>query len=130
VRRNLGIKENAHRIRSIAEILKGRLLWLKSERALRRLRTPPARLTQHEERIHNDPMRTISINVSEKAYLEFKSFGEMRGRPVAELIREAMDLYTPEKIRPARVLREMPTTGKPRLRRRWTKEEIQEEMLG
>ena len=75
-------------------------------------------------------MRTISINVSEKAYLEFKSFGELRGRPVAELIREAMDMYTDERIRPARVLRRMPTTGKPKLRRRWTKEEIQEEMLG
>lgn len=75
-------------------------------------------------------MRTISINVSEKAYLEFKSYGELRGRPVAELIREAMDLYTDERIRPARVLRKMPTTARPKLKRRWTKKEIEEEMLG
>jgi hypothetical protein len=41
-----------------------------------------------------------------------------------------MDLYSNERIRPARVLHRMPTTSKPKLKRRWKKEEIQEELLG
>ena len=75
-------------------------------------------------------MKLISIKVSEKAYSQFKGYAEGRGRPVAEVIREAMDLYVDQRIQPAARLTRMPTTSKPKLKRRWTRDEIQEELLG
>ena len=75
-------------------------------------------------------MKLISIKVSEKAYSEFKDYAAHRGRPVAEVVREAMDFYIDRQIRSARKMRRLPTTSKPKLKRRWTKEEIHEEMLG
>ena len=75
-------------------------------------------------------MKLISIKVSEKAYAEFKVYAAHRGRPVAEVMREAMDLYIDQQIRSASKLRQIPTTSKPKLKRRWTREEVQEEMLG
>jgi len=75
-------------------------------------------------------MKLISIKVSEQAYAKFQHYADHRGRPVAEIIREAMDLYIDQKIHNATKLRRMPTTSKPKLKRRWSKEEIQEEMLG
>ncbi len=75
-------------------------------------------------------MKLISVYVSAKTYSEFKSYAEAEDRPVAELIREAMELYRNSRIRPPRQLSEMPTTAKPKLKRRWTREEIQEELLG
>jgi len=75
-------------------------------------------------------MKLISIKVSEKAYSDFKDYAEHRGRAVAEVIREAMDFYIDHKIHAVTKLRRMPTTAKPKLKRRWSKEEIQEELLG
>ncbi len=43
-------------------------------------------------------MKTITINVSEVVYQLFQSFGKKRGRPTAELIREAMERYLEENI--------------------------------
>ena len=80
--------------------------------------------------MYNTCMKLISVHVSEKAYLQFKSYAAQRSRAVAELIREAMDLYVDQKIAPARKLHKMPTTSKPKLKRRWTKEEVEEEMFG
>lgn len=45
-------------------------------------------------------MKTITINVSEPVYAEFRAAAEVRGRPTAELIREAMELYRSERLRP------------------------------
>ena len=75
-------------------------------------------------------MKIISLNVSEKTYTEFKKYAQDQDRPVAELIREAMELYRDRKIQLQNPLKHMPTTAKPRLKRRWTREEIQEELLG
>ena len=75
-------------------------------------------------------MKVISINVSDKAYGQFKEFAEHRGRAVAEVIREAMDLYIDQKIQTVTRMKRMPTTSKPKLKRRWSREEIQGEMLG
>ena len=75
-------------------------------------------------------MKLISLKVSEKAYSQFQDYASRRGRPVAEVLREAMDMYVDQRIQPAARLRRMPTTSKPRLKRRWTREEIHEELLG
>ena len=75
-------------------------------------------------------MKLISIKVSEKAYSQFKEYAGRRGRAVAEVIREAMDFYLDNRINPSAELRRMPTSSKPKLKRRWSKEEIQEEILG
>jgi ribbon-helix-helix CopG family protein len=75
-------------------------------------------------------MRPISVYVSEKTYAAFQEYARRQDRPVAELIREAMEWYSQSRIAPETRLRHMPTTAKPKLKRRWKKGEIQEEMLG
>ncbi|RPJ56777.1 MAG: ribbon-helix-helix protein, CopG family [Acidobacteria bacterium] len=75
-------------------------------------------------------MKVISVYVSENTYAKFKEYAEAQDRPVAELIREAMELYRSSRIQPRRQLTVLPTTAKPKLKRRWTREEIQEELLG
>ena len=75
-------------------------------------------------------MKAISVYVSEKTYDEFQKYAQDQDRPVAELIREAMEAYRERKIQPQTSLKRMPTSAKPRLKRRWKREEIQEELLG
>lgn len=50
-------------------------------------------------------MKTITINVSEPVYDEFQRASKSRGRPTAELIREAMEAYRHEHLRPRRDLK-------------------------
>jgi len=50
-------------------------------------------------------MKTITINVSEAAYEDFRRASRALGRPTAELIREAMETYRRERLRPASSLR-------------------------
>lgn len=38
-------------------------------------------------------MKTITINVSEPVYRDFKEYAKKTGRPTAELIRQAMEDY-------------------------------------
>ena len=45
-------------------------------------------------------MKTITINVSEPVYAEFQAASKSMGRPTSELIREAMELYRRERLRP------------------------------
>lgn len=45
-------------------------------------------------------MRTITINVSEPVYEEFRRASRSLGRPTSELIREAMETYRRERLRP------------------------------
>lgn len=45
-------------------------------------------------------MKTITINVSEPVYAEFQAASKSSGRPTSELIREAMELYRQERLRP------------------------------
>lgn len=75
-------------------------------------------------------MRIISVNVAEDTYDEFKRYAAQQERPVSELIREAMEIYRANHIRPQKPLTRMPTSSKPKLKRRWTREEINEEILG
>ncbi len=45
-------------------------------------------------------MKTITINVSEPVYAEFRAASRTLGQPTSQLIREAMELYRNERLRP------------------------------
>ena len=45
-------------------------------------------------------MKTISVNVSEPVYADFMQHAERTDRTAAELIREAMELFRNQRIRP------------------------------
>jgi hypothetical protein len=75
-------------------------------------------------------MKTISVNVSEPVYEDFMEHAQRTDRTAAELIREAMDLFRNERIRPRTSLRDLKPlnlgkTLKPLLRR----DELLNEML-
>jgi predicted CopG family antitoxin len=50
-------------------------------------------------------MKTITINVSEPVYEDFRRASRTQGRSTAELIREAMEGYRRQHLRPRRDLR-------------------------
>ena len=78
--------------------------------------------------IYDRGMRTISIHVPEPAYLEFKAVAERDGRPVAELIRQAMAAYLERERRSGRSVLDLPPHPSGALLRPWSREEILEEM--
>jgi hypothetical protein len=45
-------------------------------------------------------MKTISVSVSEPLYRDFKEHTKRKDRTMVELVREAMELYRRERIRP------------------------------
>ncbi len=45
-------------------------------------------------------MKTISVNVSEPVYQDFLDYAKRTDRTAAELIREAMELFRNQRIRP------------------------------
>ena len=49
-------------------------------------------------------MKTITVNVSEPVYAEFRRAAQAMGRPTSELIREAMEAYRRERLMPRRDL--------------------------
>lgn len=49
-------------------------------------------------------MKTITINVSEPVYVDFKKFAKESDRTTSELIRDAMEQYRDKKIHPKRSL--------------------------
>lgn len=51
-------------------------------------------------------MKTITLNVSEPVYEDFRRASESQGRPTSELIREAMEQYRRSRLRPRSDLRE------------------------
>ena len=54
---------------------------------------------------YDDPMRTITINVSEPVYAEYRRAARAMGRPTSELIREAMEAYRRSHLAPRADLR-------------------------
>lgn len=74
-------------------------------------------------------MRPISVHVEEADYRELKALAARSGRPVAELIRRAMAEYV-EGHRERQSLRDIPPLAGGRCIRRWTREEIYDEMFG
>mgnify|MGYP005845045983 CR=1 FL=1 len=51
-------------------------------------------------------MKTITINVSEPVYEDFRQASRRLDRPTSELIREAMELYRSKRLRPGGDLRD------------------------
>jgi len=49
---------------------------------------------------YDDPMKTITINVSEPVYAEYRRAARVMGRPTSELIREAMEAYRRSHLTP------------------------------
>ena len=75
-------------------------------------------------------MRPISLHVSDESYKELKSLAARRGRPVAELIREAMQDYLErEGDRSLSILEFEPHASGPQLAS-WTREDLLDEMRG
>jgi Arc/MetJ-type ribon-helix-helix transcriptional regulator len=52
-------------------------------------------------------MKTITINVSEPVYEDFRRASKRLDRSTSELIREAMELYRTERLRPRHDLRDL-----------------------
>jgi 16S rRNA U516 pseudouridylate synthase RsuA-like enzyme len=74
-------------------------------------------------------MKPVSIHLHEKAYREMKSLAAERGRPVAELVRQAMDEYLEkERVKGLSLVDRRPHASG-RLLEAWTREELLEEML-
>lgn len=53
-------------------------------------------------------MKTISVSVLDADYESFRQASRVQGRPIAQLIREAMSLYRREHIEPRTPLRHVP----------------------
>jgi hypothetical protein len=75
-------------------------------------------------------MKVISLHVPEKPYKELKEIAASEGRPVAALIREAMADYVAREAKPARSLLDIQPHKGGRLKKRWTRPEILDEMIG
>jgi hypothetical protein len=75
-------------------------------------------------------MRPISVHVDEEEYGEFKSLAERTGRPVAELIREAMTEYLGRHRRRRGSIFDVPHHDSGPLLKPWTREELMDEMIG
>lgn len=74
-------------------------------------------------------MKPITIYVSEPVYSLYKAEAEKRDRTAAELIREAMEEYITEKLRPHRSLDEWAPLSLGRVKRDWADGSFRDEML-
>lgn len=74
-------------------------------------------------------MKLISLHVDEESYRKLKSLGEHMGRPVAELIREAIVGYTADHRGASGSLFDLEPHPSGALRAPWTRAEFLDEML-
>jgi len=72
-------------------------------------------------------VKTISLYVEEPRYRELKALAKARGRPVAELLREAMVDYL-ARVRGERSMLDLPPHSSGKLRRTWRRHELLDEM--
>ena len=75
-------------------------------------------------------MKPISLHVPDEAYSELKSLATRRGKPVAELIREAMTEYLARESGRSISLFELPPHPSGPLLEPWTRSELLDEMRG
>lgn len=74
--------------------------------------------------------RPISVHVDEQDYDELKGMADRRGRPVAELVREAMAEYVVRERRTGTRFPDIPPRSLGRRIRPWTRDELYDEMYG
>ena len=74
-------------------------------------------------------MRPISLHVEDDVYRSLKTLAERTGRPVSELIREAMAEYIGRKIGHGPSLLDLPAHPSGALLKPWAREELFDEML-
>ena len=76
-------------------------------------------------------MKPITVNVSETIYRDFQEYARSADRPTSELIREAMEAFWRERIRPQRSLRDLSPLSLGQVKQAFTGEDdILDEMLG
>ena len=75
-------------------------------------------------------MKPISVHVSENDYDELKSMAARSGRPVAELIRQAMGEYLDRERKSDRSLLAIAPHAGGKLLEGWTRAELMDEMRG
>lgn len=73
-------------------------------------------------------MKPISVHVSEETYEELKSLAARSGRPVAELIRQAMADYLDVERRSHASILEIEPHHSGKLLRPWSRSELLDEM--
>ena len=91
------------------------------------LRQPP--LDRYLIPIYDGCVKAISLHVDEESYRELKALAERTGRPVAELIREAMGEYTAHRRGAAGSLFDLAPHPSGPLRAPWTRAELLDERL-
>lgn len=74
-------------------------------------------------------MRPISLHVEDEVYRSLKTLAERTGRPVSELIREAMAEYIDRKVGHGPSILDLPAHPSGALLKPWTREELLDEML-
>jgi hypothetical protein len=80
---------------------------------------------------YDDHMKTITINVSEPVYAEYRRAARVMGRPTSELIREAMEAYRRSHLAPRTDLRQFqPVSLGGVLRPLSAGDDLLDEMLG
>lgn len=72
--------------------------------------------------------KPISVHVDEENYADLKTMASRQGRPVAELVREAMADYVVRERRSGVRFTDIPPRSLGRPLRDWTREEIYDEM--
>lgn len=75
-------------------------------------------------------MKPISLHVEERAYRDLKSLAEMSGRPVAEIIREAMAEYLARRSGGTGSIFDLPSHSSGAQLAGWTRDELLDEMRG
>lgn len=75
-------------------------------------------------------MKPISVHVSDEDYGELKALAARRGRPVAELIREAMAEYLRQESGRVRSLFDLEPHASGALREDWRRSDLYDEMIG
>ena len=74
-------------------------------------------------------MKAVSVYLSGTAYEEMKSLASRRGRPVAELIRQAMEEYLARERKTGASVLDLVPHPSGRMLKSWNRSELLDEML-
>ncbi len=79
--------------------------------------------------MYNQYMKAVSVHLSETAYQEMKSVAARRGRPVAELIRQAMEEFLTRQQETGVSVLDLASHRSGKTLRGWDRSELLDEML-